>query len=303
MIDYPRKSSASQMRTLNDCPRKYHYRYIERIPEPKTGIALPHGNAVHAAMQLYYEALRDGFAPPSVDDMKAVAQAEFERRLSQIADKGGEVEFAYVDKKKSNQRQTARDSLAWIGRAVDAFAANPYIPAQVIDVEHEFALNIEKYGRQIIGYIDLIARDRDGSIIVVDHKTGSRSPSTERTFDADGKTIDTGMLGRPDLQMSIYELAVRALFPGESISLAHQKVAVLKTKASCGLYRFDQRGRYIAEALESIASNFELLELLTNRFESKILFRRLRSDFCKTCSYLDICDEDLPGAAKKGIEP
>jgi putative RecB family exonuclease len=51
---YTKKASASQINLYKACPRKYYFKYIERIKEPQS-IALIKGSLVHACIQKFYD--------------------------------------------------------------------------------------------------------------------------------------------------------------------------------------------------------------------------------------------------------
>ncbi len=151
------RMSFTAIATFQTCPRQARYRYRLYLPDLREGEApyagavesaaatidaTTFGNIVHRAMELWGRAAIDG-AP--VEEKAAFAQA--------IA------EFAEVPESER------RRALAAVRSAIDALAG--YVP---IEVEAPFTTIIE--GIRIEGYIDLVARERNGAIAIIDYKTG-----------------------------------------------------------------------------------------------------------------------------------
>ena len=55
--------SHNQIATYLACSLKYRYRYVERRPSERQGIALPFGIAIHNAAEHYYRTVKDTGSP------------------------------------------------------------------------------------------------------------------------------------------------------------------------------------------------------------------------------------------------
>lgn len=73
----------------------------------------------------------------------------------------------------------------------------------VLDIEHEFNIEVDGLPCPIIGYIDLIEQDEEGQLILTEYKTSGRSYSTNQ--------IDCND------QVTLYHLAAQTLSPTSSI--------------------------------------------------------------------------------------
>ena len=143
--------SASSLNLYEDCPRQFYYKQVVRIPET-AGFEARLGTAIHEALELFHK--RHARPDPShYDELVAlfeekVAQVEFrsEREKSQGLEHGREMLRLYL-------REEAERGV------------------EVVEVEKEFRVTL---GEDVVlaGKIDRLDRLPDGSIRVVDYKTG-----------------------------------------------------------------------------------------------------------------------------------
>lgn len=163
--------SASRWRTWLDCPAKYRAKYVDRRPDPP-GPAARIGLLVHRALE---EAIRG----PGADYGDPVAC------LSAVA--GG-------------ARAPVRPEELAAAREILADLAPGHWPPtrDVLGVEEVFELTVG--GRwKVAGIVDRLDRDEDGSLVVVDYKSGADVPTWDEA--------------RADPQVATYLLAlVRGCF-------------------------------------------------------------------------------------------
>lgn len=263
--------SASALRLLGDCPRGYGYRYIRGFPAEDVAPALVLGKAVHAALAVWFERLRDDAPEATLDELIAIAVASIDEA------KRDAVPIAMNDNDE--------DLVAEATRLLRAFMANPLRPARVVAVELPFQIAVprhpitgERYAldESIAGVIDLVVEDADG-LLVVDHKVGKRAPS-----------LDGGI----DLQLALYALAADELFlPTKPVRLAHH--LLVRTKVPRIELREVKRTPHdVAEALEAVASGVALIHAAVGHLRPLRLLGRHRSWRCSGCGYRRRCAGD-----------
>ncbi|OGG08757.1 hypothetical protein A2154_00430 [Candidatus Gottesmanbacteria bacterium RBG_16_43_7] len=197
--------SHSQIESFQTCPLQYRYKNILKIPvTPKA--ALTFGNTIHRTLQDFYKLITSG-RKLDLTELLAI----YSRKWASV----GYGNIAYEEKMKNQ----GIDILT-------GFYYKGFDPRIVpIDLEKIFKIKINP-GLTLRGKIDRVDRLADGSLEVIDYKTGQPSKS---------KSPDT------DLQLTIYALA--AADPGmynaepKNIKLSfyyfdiQQKVTTTRTKA------------------------------------------------------------------------
>ena len=96
---------------------------------------------------------------------------------------------------------------------LEAFHEDGLRPAEIVGVEVPFSLEIPGREERMVGAFDLVGKNDDGRIVIVEHKTAARRWSDDQL--------------RYDLQASVYAWAARELGFGE-VDLVYQ--VLLKTK-------------------------------------------------------------------------
>lgn len=171
--------SVSRLKLYEQCPRAFYYRYIDKGPTELRDVASLFGTILHAALELVYMWIRDEEyeGPFPLDQL-----VEFYKSAWATAECKAGV----------NVYQEGLDILRTYAKT--HFTVSHW---NVIDVEREFNITVD--GFTINGYIDRVDRVDDKTIDVVDYK------SNRLLFTRDEL--------EHDLQMSIYGLACRELYP------------------------------------------------------------------------------------------
>jgi DNA helicase-2/ATP-dependent DNA helicase PcrA len=177
LVEEPITLSYGQVSDYTDCPARYRYAHLIRLPTPVSHPLIV-GRALHAAVQAFHRAQMAG-SMLSLEDL----HSELDRNWEST----GFVTRAHED----SRRTSARDALTRFWHEQQAS------PAPVIGVEQEFAF---RFGPdRVRGRMDRIDRDPDGSIGVVDYKSGDvRDPAT------------AARRSRESLQLAMYALAWEA---------------------------------------------------------------------------------------------
>jgi DNA helicase-2/ATP-dependent DNA helicase PcrA len=175
--DRPLSLSFYQVNDYLDCPAKYRYAHVIRIPTPPSH-QLVYGRALHAAVQAFHRRQMAG-VPMSLEQLLAELDASWESA-------------GFLTREHEEARRAAgREALTrfWEEQQRD--------PARPAAVEQEFAFQL---GRdRVRGRYDRIDVEPDGRVVITDYKSSDvRDPAT------------AARRARESLQLAIYALAYEA---------------------------------------------------------------------------------------------
>ena len=166
MSDGARKpwTSPSRLSTFRECPRKYRFQHVEKLPtKPSPHMDL--GSNVHAA-------LRDWFRLPR-------AERTWERMLELYRAAWRANMPAFREKSRDELREFGERGKAMLRRFVDE------TPAETEPVAIEKWVGLDFGDLEVKGKVDRVDLLPDGSLRVVDYKTGKfpRDPEQVRAGD------------------------------------------------------------------------------------------------------------------------
>jgi len=155
--------SYSQLSTFETCPLQYKYRYILRIPVPPSA-ALTFGDTIHRTVRAFYELVKTGEKPTKI-------------MLLDLLDKHwasrGYGDRGYEEKMKIHGKEL-----------LDGFFEKGYDPALIPkDLEVSFKIRITP-SLTLGGRIDRVDILSDGTLEIIDYKTGQSPKNRDVTKDA-----------------------------------------------------------------------------------------------------------------------
>lgn len=204
--------SYSSYRTYLECPLRYRYLYIEKLPEVPRGY-FTFGRVVHTVLE---EMVRPMVEPPA----RRVSETESQRTLDEWHRAPTETRSPWM----TSEELLALYDRSWLSegyaspeeesryRALGREMLLRYHDQLVREAPHPVAVEAHLEARwdgiPIHGYIDRIDRTPEGGLDVVDYKT-SRDLSNEDARDSD--------------QLSLYQVLVQSNYPEpvESLTLYH----------------------------------------------------------------------------------
>ncbi len=205
-----RHVSYSQLSTYLMCPLKYKFAYVDCLEPEFTPSALTFGGTIHEAIGCFYRTIQKTQTKPDLDEILQIFKNEWFLRLD-------------IDKKVKFDEDETDQSLYQLGlKMLETFYKNAVV-GQPICIEQEFRLQkMDKQNGELLpiplfGRIDLIERDMNGRIVVVDFKTASKKYAPSKADE--------------DLQLTIYTCALSrsSLVNGDKTFLARFDV-ITKTK-------------------------------------------------------------------------
>jgi RecB family exonuclease len=230
--------SASAIESYERCPLQFKLNRDWRIPE-ESHAALQYGGAMHLALRHYFDAVRFE-RPAMVVDVIRIFREEFAKAV---------IPDAY--QRELYEQQGER-------QLQDFVAAAERNPPSVLHTEQEFA--IELAGSKIRGRIDRIDRLDDGSVCIVDYKTG-KAKTQEEADDS--------------LQLSIYALAAQQKWGYHASVLALQN---LQDGSMPVTHRNELELRKEKDRVERVAS-----EITEGKFDAK------PGRHCSWCGFRNLC--------------
>jgi putative RecB family exonuclease len=152
----PQSLSPSRLADFQTCPRRYQYASIERIPQPAT-YATAKGRFVHFIFEQLHQL-------PS-------AERTIDRARDFVA--GAIDEVLTEDVRREIELDEAK--MARLLEETDAIIVSYFAMEDPRSVQHEgveLRIGVDVEGAPLYGILDRLDRDPDGSLTIVDYKTG-----------------------------------------------------------------------------------------------------------------------------------
>lgn len=176
--------SYSDINTYQRCPKQYQYRVVWGIERKKLAIDLFRGIEAHEYLKMFFLSIQRGL---SVDEAWLLVHSYAHERINSFRE-------VMLDNEMADARKEAEVILSIIERYCKRYAQD----WEILHVEEEFYFELGN-GEVISFTPDLVVRDRNGSIWIIDHKTTSRGVEEGVPFG--------------DMQALLYYAGVKALYP------------------------------------------------------------------------------------------
>jgi len=262
--------SHSRLSAFERCPRKFQYRYLWKIPAEGESIEGFVGKRVHEVLERLHRVSEQHGAPslPKVlwRFQQMFAEAYDASRV-RIARQGTPLDF---------YRELGEQCLANYYRE-----HYPFDRDETLALEEHVSFDLDGSGSYAVqGFVDRIARTRDGAIEIQDYKTSARVPSQAQADE--------------DRQLALYQIGVGARFG------AHRPVRLV--------WRYLRQRRTLVSTRtpEQLAELAGQTRALIDRIRSETLFEARPSALCRWCEYREGCPAsperraDRPAYAPRG---
>lgn len=231
--------SASAIESYQRCPLQYKMQRVLNIPSEPAG-AMQFGGSIHHVLKTYFDAIRLG---RDISDERLLDDLRKDLENSGMSDSYQQDLY-----QKQGQEQ--------LRAVLEGLRSHP--PATVLHTEESFQIEVE--GVQVAGRVDRIDRNSDGSVTIVDYKTGKAK---------DQEQADKA------LQLSLYALAAQVKWGYQVSGLQLHNIAdnsiVTSTRSPADLKK---AAEMVKETAEQIAAG---------NFEAK------PGNHCGYCSYRNLC--------------
>ncbi|MGQ0793611.1 MAG: RecB family exonuclease [Deltaproteobacteria bacterium] len=265
--------SHSRLSVYKQCPLKYKFRYLDRMPEEMQTVEAFMGRMVHDSLERLYKKVSFGNTPPL---------AEIIAHYRQIWDEKwtGAVKTIKRDITAEDYKERGRDCIERYYQR-----HQPFLESEVVGLEMKVSLSLDRDGKhEMRGFIDRLSRSRDGSYEIHDYKTAGHPP-TQKNRDE-------------DKQLALYHLAIQQRWSDVGRVSLHWHYLVSGQQITSS--RTD--GELEGLRVEKIA--------LIDEIEATTEFPPQESALCPWCSYQKICPlrkhliavEELPRAEAKREE-
>jgi len=184
-----RAYSNSKIGTFENCPRQYKFQHIERAAvEKPVSVEAFLGDTVHRSLEKLYLNKTSGRVMTREELLKLYAGFW----------EGPGIEKIKVARENMSVEDYIRVGREGLKKYYELFT--PFDDSDIIALEKKISFPLDEAGRFTInGKIDRIGRRPDGTLEIVDYKTGA-FPPTQRALES-------------DRQMGLYQLGVKYLWP------------------------------------------------------------------------------------------
>ena len=251
--DNSKRFSPSKLDVYKDCPRRYAYRYIDRIRREEQSVEAYLGSCVHKAFESLYEGVRHGKIAAE-DEAVSVFGKEWEAGWS------GNIVIRNKEYSRENWKQVGRDCVRSYYRGHYPFDEDKTV---AIEKRVGFALSADGEPYRIEGFVDRLALGPDGVFEIHDYKTAKSLPTQQ---DADR-----------DWQLGIYDIAVRENWPDA------REVRLI--------WHYVRHGKSISSRRDpgQLQALKEEIVSVINAIKRDREFLPRPSALCDWCEYRDIC--------------
>lgn len=248
------RTSYSALQTYKQCPQKYKFQEIDRIPSKKSKEAV-FGTLIHSSLKFMFEK-----SPlfPTLDEVLEFFRSKFPKTPDE-AFESETVITAFLNEGLKILKNFYAKNAPW--------------NFSVVDLESRFEIPVidDKTGETHIlaGKIDRIDKPDDSTYEIIDYKTNRRMPSQ--------KDVDD------DLQLSIYSLGVQKKWPHIKPEQIRVSLYFLKHGEKISSLRSDTS---VSKTKNEIVS---AISEIKDKLENNKVFEPVPSPLCDYCSYKPIC--------------
>lgn len=243
--------SHSRLSTFENCPLRYKYSYIDKIPREEEGIEAFMGSRFHEAMEKLYSELKFRVIP--LDEILAYYDDCWKKEY-------------HDDVVISKKDRTATDYKHLGKKCIEDYYRRyqPFDQGRLLALEKNVTFDLKGDGKyRITGYIDRLVEFGDGAYEIHDYKTSGRLPEQ--------KELDV------DRQLALYHLGIQEMWSDvKKVKLVWHYVVFDKEMASSRTEK--QLARLKGDTIT-----------LIDRIEQTHDFLPRESNLCDWCPYPDLC--------------
>lgn len=258
--------SFSQLQLFAQCPRKYQFRYIDKIEkEFESSADLILGNAVHETLEHLYNKV-NVFAIPTLDDIVNYFHAT-RKKLFDEATKEKELQIKW----DNSLEDYIRRGEMYVKSYYEKFA--PFTNVKVIGTEINLTFDLDKeWQKKFRGFVDRIDKE-DETFIINDYKTGKKLPPEQKE-----EYIE---------QLTLYGLGVQQKYAKYFKNLK-ARLFYLHFDLVDEREITDTNIQTVVKKYSDLIEKVEHKKFSYNMWDKKI-FEPVQSNNCNYCEYKSIC--------------
>jgi len=245
------KLSATRINTFLSCRQKYWFNYYDKLPKLSNPV-FRLGTSVHEALEFAGNIWRKKEKFTKADEKKILA------KYDEVSVREGIEEYAIHAEGKDLIRKRIKNFMN--GRKLIGLE----IKFGFWDQPTKIKSITSDLGVPLIGAIDKVEEYDDDTILIVDYKTSKTAPTSSQM--------------RTDIQLSLYDLVARKLFP------EYKRVVLsldLLRSDSLYTYRTDEERKEFELYLKAVYD--QMIALKPGDVKASL------NMFCPWCSYKDYC--------------
>jgi putative RecB family exonuclease len=198
--------SHSRLSAFEDCPRKYAFRYVEKIQTDWEGVEAFVGRRVHEILERLYHHVRAHGRPPSLAQVLTRFQRDWRAQWHP------QVRIVRTENDVEHYQRYGEQCLTHYYRA-----QYPFDEGETIAIEHDLQIALDADGRyRMRGIVDRIVRTREGGYEIHDYKTGGYLPSLAKLAS--------------DRQLALYQIGLQQTYAdADSVELVWHYLNFNKT--------------------------------------------------------------------------
>jgi len=262
--------SHSRLASFEDCPRKFQYRYVWKLPAESESIEGFVGKRVHEILERLHRAADAGHLPSLPKVLwryRQLFEEAFDPARVRIVREGTPLRF-YVELGEQCIANYYRGHYPFDRDETLALEERVVFDLDAPDDPQPAGAARGRYRMQ--GFVDRIARARDGALEIHDFKTSARLPSQER--------IDE------DRQLALYQLGVARRFAAGADADGGERPVRL-------VWHYLRHTRTLVstrspEALEALRRD---TRALIDRIRAERVFAPKTGPLCRWCEYREGC--------------
>lgn len=254
--------SHSRLKSFEQCPLQYRFRYLDRIPAEVENVEAFTGKVVHATLEAFFRDGETGDLASALDRFEQFWRERWSPRVRVV--KSG---------------VTAEDYRAIGRRCVENFfrMEGPPAPGETRGVEERITVRLDPEGRyRMQGFIDRLAQAPDGTWEIHDYKTGSSVPG-QAELDA-------------DRQLALYQLGLEERIGGAA-----------PVRLVWHYLYFGRRLESARSAAQLESLRGDLITRIRT-VEARREFPARVSSLCRWCEYEEICPARREAVARRREE-
>lgn len=248
--------SYSSLSAWEECPRRYYYTQVLKLDDEKFVPQLKLGTAVHDAIEWLNNERRAGHMP---------TEAELIERFRERWDESGFEAPAQEVQNRQRGEALLRRYYRWEAAQ----------QREIISTEFEFEI---PFGHHVLtGRIDCVARNADGTVEIIDYKTGRKGNTPQQ------KAVP---------QLAIYRMAWEELHPGDE---PRTSIYFLSNSKDRGLrhapeFQFKTQSWALDLKPDQVDGVRERLAQCANGILSNQFVVTSDPRLCEKCAYASICE-------------